>query len=345
MYQTNKLSVYKNSMITRRSFIVKSSFAFAGISLVKNAVSQTFRRSTDKNFPIVISTWNHGLPANEAAWKVLSSGGHSLDAVEAGVRVPEGDPEVITVGYGGIPDACGKVTLDACIMDEKGRAGSVTYLEHIKHPISVARLVMEKTPHVMLSGKGALEFALNSGFKKENLLTPKMKEAWKKWKKEKREFSSKINIENQLLENHDTIGMLAIDIAGRISGACTTSGMGYKMHGRVGDSPIIGAGLFVDGEVGGAVATGTGELVMKTLGSFLVVEMMRGGMSPSEACEQAVKRIAKKIPDYQKHQVGFIALNSLGEYGSFCIQPGFNFAVKTESITVLEDSEAWMKNL
>jgi len=332
-------------MITRRSFVVKSSLAFAGMSLIKNGVSQTFAKSKYPNFPIVISTWNHGLPANEEAWNVLSTGGHSLDAVEAGVRVPEGDPEVITVGFGGIPDASGKVTLDACIMDEKGRAGCVTYLEHIKHPISVARLVMEKTPHVMLSGKGALEFALDNGFKKENLLTPKRKDAWKKWKKEKREFSTKINIENQLIENHDTIGMLAIDKDGRISGACTTSGMGYKLPGRVGDSPIIGAGLFVDGEVGGAVATGTGELVMKTLGSFLVVEMMRGGMSPSEACEQAVKRIAKKIPDYQKHQVGFIALNSLGEYGSFCIQPGFNFAIKTNLITDLKDSEAWMRTL
>jgi len=332
-------------MISRRSFVVKSSLAFAGLSLVKNSVSQSFTKNTGGDVPIVISTWNHGLPANEAAWKILSAGGYALDAVEAGVRVPEADPEVITVGYGGIPDANGKVTLDACIMDEKGRAGSVSYLQHIKHPISVARLVMEKTPHVMLSGKGALEFALGNGFKKEKLLTPKMKDAWKKWKKEKREFSSKINIENQLLENHDTIGMLAIDKEGRISGACTTSGMGYKMPGRVGDSPIIGAGLFVDGEVGGAVATGTGELVMKTLGSFLVVEMMRGGMSPSEACEQAVKRIAKKIPDYQEHQVGFIALNKLGEYGSFCIQPGFNFAVKTNSLTILENSEAWLKTL
>jgi isoaspartyl peptidase/L-asparaginase-like protein (Ntn-hydrolase superfamily) len=172
-----------------------------------------------------------------------------------------------------------------------------------------------------------------------------MKENWKKWKKEKREFSSKINIENQLLENHDTIGMLAIDKEGRISGACTTSGMGYKMPGRVGDSPIIGAGLFVDGDIGGAVATGTGELVMKTLGSFLVVELMRNGMSAAEACEQAVKRIAKKIPDYQQHQVGFIALSKSGEYGSFCIQPGFNFALKTDTETQLIDADSWMKTL
>jgi len=331
-------------MISRRSFVAKSSLAFAGLSLAKHGVSNSVVQNTN-NLPIVISTWKHGLPANEAAWEILAKGGNSLDAVETGVRVPEADPEVITVGYGGIPDANGKVTLDACIMDEKGRAGSVTFLQHIKHPVSVARVVMEKTPHVMLSGDGALQFALANGFEKENLLTPRMKAEWKKWKKEKKTFSTKINIENQLHENHDTIGMLAIDKNGLISGACTSSGMAFKMHGRVGDSPIIGAGLFVDGEIGGAVATGSGELVMKTLGSFLVVELMRNGKSPSEACEEAVKRIAKKIPDYQNHQVGFIALTKSGEYGSFCIQPGFDFAIKTHDISKLEDAEAWMKNL
>ncbi len=331
-------------MNTRRAFIKKSAVLIPAFS-VANAVFAFESSVGEANNPIVISTWNHGLAANEAAWQVLSSGGWSLDAVEAGVRVPEADPEVITVGYGGIPDADGKVTLDACIMDDKGRAGSVAFLESIKHPISVARLVMEKTPHVMLSGDGALKFALQNGFKKENLLTPKMKAEWKKWKKEKKAFSSKINIENQLEDNHDTIGMLAIDSKGRISGACTTSGMGFKLHGRVGDSPIIGAGLFVDGEVGGAVATGSGELVMKTLGSFLVVELMRNGKSPSEACEEAVRRIARKIPDYQNHQVGFIALKKDGEFGSFCIQPGFNFALKTKTETKLVDVEAWMKTL
>ena len=329
-------------MISRRSFISKSSLAMAGLSMSKYSFgSQTGQNS----YPIVISTWNHGMPANEAAWEILSKGGYSLDAVEAGVRVPEGDPNVITVGYGGIPDASGKVTLDACIMDEKGRAGSVTYLQHIKHPISVARLVMEKTPHVMLSGKGALKFATENGFKKENLLTPERKAAWKKWKKEKREFSAKINIENKQEDNHDTIGMLAIDKDGRMSGACTTSGMGYKLPGRVGDSPIIGAGLFVDDEVGGAVATGMGELVMKTLGTFLVVEFMRNGMSPKKACEQAVRRIAQKIPDYQKFQIGYLAMNKAGEYGSYCIQPGFNYAVKSAEFTGMKDAEAWMKKL
>ncbi len=328
-------------MISRRSFLSKSSLAVAGLSMAK----YTSAFPQGNNFPVVISTWNHGLPANEVAWEVLSKGGYALDAVEAGARVPEGDPNVITVGYGGISDASGKVTLDACIMDEKGRAGSVTYLQHIKHPISVARLVMEKTPHVMLSGKGALKFALENGFKKENLLTPERKTAWKKWKKEEREFSAKINIENKQEDNHDTIGMLAIDKDGRMCGACTTSGMGYKLPGRVGDSPIIGAGLFVDDEVGGAVATGMGELVMKTLGTFLVVEFMRNGMLPKDACEQAVKRIAHKIPDYHKYQIGYLAMNKAGEYGSFCIQPGFNYAVKSADFSGMKDAEAWLKKL
>jgi len=202
-------------MITRRSFIAKSTLAVAAASIGTKAFSTTAKQSN--NLPLVISTWKHGMAANEAAWKVLSSGGHSLDAVEAGVRVPEADPNVITVGKGGIPDASGKVTLDACIMDEKGRAGSVTYLQHIVHPISVARLVMEKTPHVMLSGKGALKFALANGFEKEKLLTQKRKEEWKKWKKEHKEFSNKINIENVSEDNHDTIGMLALDKDGRVS--------------------------------------------------------------------------------------------------------------------------------
>ena len=331
-------------MINRRSFIAKSALAVTGAMAATKIFAGNVKRKAN-DFPIVISTWNHGMPANEAAWEILSHGGHSLDAVEAGVRVPEGDPDVITVGKGGIPDASGKVTLDACIMDEKGRAGSVTYLQHIVHPVSVARLVMEKTPHVMLSGKGALKFALDNGFEKERLLTKKRKEEWKKWKKENQKFSNKINIENVNEDNHDTIGMLAIDKDGRVCGACTTSGMGYKLPGRVGDSPIIGAGLFVDGEVGGATATGSGELVMKTLGSFLVVELMRNGMSPSEACEAAVKRIAQKIPDYQNHQIGYIALNTKGEYGSFCIQPGFNYALKTNNITDLVDAESWLKKL
>src|SRR5205085_821270 len=173
-----------------------------------------------------------------------------------GVRVPEADPKITTVGYGGAPDREGRVTLDACIMDEFANCGSVACLEHIVHAISVARKVMEKTPHVMLVGDGALQFALANGFKKENLLTPESEQKWKEWLK-KAEYKPTANI-----ENHDTIGMIALDSSSNFSGACTTSGMAYKMHGRVGDSPIIGARLFVDNEIGAATSTGVGKEVI-----------------------------------------------------------------------------------
>ncbi len=316
-------------MISRRNFFFRTAGAIGGL-LYAGKSAQGMADEIAGRIPVVVSTWNHGLPANEAAWSVLENGGYALDAVEAGVRVPEADPEVITVGYGGLPDADGKVTLDACIMDEKGRAGSVCFLEHIMHPISVARMVMEKTPHVMLSGEGALKFALANGFKKENLLTLEAKNAWKKWKKTNVGFSPVINIEKEIKENHDTIGMLALDSKGRLCGACTTSGMAFKMHGRVGDSPVIGAGLYLDGGVGGAVATGSGELVMKTLGAFLVVELIRNGLTPDEACREAVERIILKIPDYRKHQIGYLALSSKGQTGSFSMQPGFEYAIRTK---------------
>jgi isoaspartyl peptidase/L-asparaginase-like protein (Ntn-hydrolase superfamily) len=321
-------------MTTRREFVGQTLKSAVGLTIIPG-LSLSSPTTQAGEVPVVISTWNHGIPANDAAWTILGKGGYALDAVEAGVRVPEADPGVISVGYGGLPDADGKVTLDAAIMDEKGRAGSVTFLEHIKHPISVARKVMETTPHVMLSGKGALKFALQNGFQKENLLTPEARKVWKKWKKSNIGFKPVINIENEIKENHDTIGMLAIDREGRLCGACTTSGMAYKMHGRVGDSPVIGAGIYVDGEVGGAAATGTGELVMKTLGSFLVVELMRNGLSPDAACREAVDRIVRKMPDYREHQIGYIALNTKGETGAFAIQPGFEYAIRTNSVNEL----------
>ena len=271
--------------------------------------------------PAVISTWKHGLAANEAAWKVLAAGGRALDAVEQGARVSELDPAVTNVGYGGLPDRDGEVTLDACIMDEFGNAGSVVFLRHIKNPISVARLVMEQTPHVMLAGEGALHFALAHGFKKENLLTSAAKAAWKKWRKENSKTPSKIDE-----KNHDTIGLLAIDIHGNISGACTTSGTAWKLPGRVGDSPIIGAGLFVDNEVGGAAATGHGEAVMKIAGAMVVVEAMRHGLTPLAACEEAVRRIAKNERDLKNCQVGFIALNKQGVIGAYSVKRGFEYA-------------------
>jgi N4-(beta-N-acetylglucosaminyl)-L-asparaginase len=282
--------------------------------------------------PVVISTWDFGKVANEAAWKVLEKGGRALDAVEAGVIVPEADPDNQSVGLGGRPDQDGRVTLDACIMDENSRCGSVACLEHIVHAISVARLVMEKTPHVMIVGDGALQFALANGFKKENLLTPKSEKEWKEWLKESK-YSPQKNIENMLPggeKNHDTIGMVAMDKKGNLSGACTTSGMAYKMHGRVGDSPIIGAGLYVDNEVGAATSTGVGEEVIRIVGSHLVVELMRQGLDPEAACKQAVERIAARNPQAAKAvQVGFLALNKKGVFGGYALQKGFSYAVKS----------------
>jgi N4-(beta-N-acetylglucosaminyl)-L-asparaginase len=277
--------------------------------------------------PVALSTWRHGLDANAAAWPILQAGGRALDAVEAGVRVPEGDPEITSVGYGGAPDRDGFVTLDASIMDEAGRGGSVAAIQEIMHPVSVARQVMEKTPHVMLVGQGAQDFAVANGFERQNLLTPRSKAAWERWVEENGDYRPPINI-----ENHDTIGMLTLDQAGDLSGACTTSGAAYKYHGRVGDSPIIGAGLYVDNEVGGATSTGWGEAVIRAVGSFLVVELMRQGMSPADACEMAVDRVISKNPDWRQIQVGFIALNKDGEYGGFCIAPGFNYAVLTPDV-------------
>ncbi len=290
--------------------------------------SNTPQALTKVTKPIVLSTWRFGIQANNVAWEVLSKGGSALNAVEKGVHRIEADPEERSVGYGGRPDRDGKVTLDACIMDEKANIGSVACLQHIKHPISVARAVMEKSPHVMLVGEGALQFALEQGFPKENLLTEASEKDWREWLK-KAEYEPVANI-----ENHDTIGMIALDAEGNLSGACTTSGMAYKMHGRVGDSPIIGAGLYVDNEVGAATATGHGEEIIRVVGSHLVVEQMRHGKSPQEACEAAVQLILKKFKireaDYSTTQIGFIALNKAGEFGSYCLQKGFNFAVMDE---------------
>ncbi|MDC7994722.1 N(4)-(beta-N-acetylglucosaminyl)-L-asparaginase [Altibacter sp. HG106] len=274
--------------------------------------------------PIAIATWN--VPdAVGKAWEILSDGGKALDAIEQGCRVEEANAEGQSVGIGGLPDRDGNVTLDACIMNSEGDYGAVVYLQNIKHPISVARKVMEETPHVLMAGKGAEQFAVSLGFEKENLLTEASRKAWEEWKVTS-EYKPVINI-----ENHDTIGMLAMDAAGNISGGCTTSGLAYKMAGRVGDSPIIGSGLFIDNEVGGATATGMGEEVLKTVGSFLIVELMRQGMSPQKACEEAIGRIVSKNKErLGDFQVAYIAMNKKGETGSYAIHPGFSVTRATE---------------
>jgi N4-(beta-N-acetylglucosaminyl)-L-asparaginase len=312
----------------RRNFIKAGAVGLASPILLAGKK----KMKVNKNNPIVVSTWLHGIPANEASIKVLKKNGSALDAVEVGVRVTEADAENQSVGLGGRPDSEGNVTLDACIMDSDGNAGSVAFLQNIKHPISVARKVMEKTDHVMLAGKGAFEFALKNGFKKENLLTEQSRKGWLEWKKDN-------NIKDSWGPNddHDTITSLAQDNDGNLSGACTTSGLAYKLHGRVGDSPIIGAGMYVDNEVGAAGATGMGELVMKTCGSFLVVELMRQGYSAMEACNEAVNRIVKQEGGKTKLQVGYIALGKDGSIGYSSIQKGFQYALYKDGVNKLHD--------
>lgn len=311
----------------RRTFIQNASLSSIGIvaggtalsckneNAPKDAVSDPLL--IDNSLPLVVATWNVK-ESTAKAWEVLEKGGSALDAIEQGCRVEEANAEGQSVGIGGLPDRDGNVTLDACIMNAEGDYGAVVYLQNIKHPISVARKVMENTPHVILAGKGAEQFAVSEGFVKEDLLTEASKKAWEEWKKTS-EYKPIINI-----ENHDTIGMLAIDKNGDISGGCTTSGLAYKMAGRVGDSPIIGSGLFIDNEIGGATATGLGEEVLKTVGSFLIVELMRQGMTPQKACEEAIGRIVRKKKDFKDFQVGYIAVNKKGIVGSYSIHDGFS---------------------
>lgn len=290
--------------------------------------------------PIVLSTWfNQSLTANEAAWKILSNGGNALDAVESGVQVSENDINNCCVGLAANPDRDGIVTLDASIMNHKYQIGAVAALERIKSPIHTARLVMEKTPHVMIVGEGAQQFALSQGQTLESgKLSEHAQKAYNEWLK-KSEYKPLINIEknggpNPAGEfNHDTIGMIAMDAEGNLSGACTTSGMSFKMHGRVGDSPIIGAGLYVDNAIGAATATGQGEEVIRCCGSFLVVEFMRQGYHPEMACKKAVERIKQITPcDPKTMQIGFIAINKHGEYGGYALQKGFDFGVTAKEL-------------
>ena len=331
-------------MVNRRKFLQLSTIAAPLLSM-KN----TFTTGNVQTKPIVVSTWNNGREVNAEAWKILSKNGRALDAVEAGARYVE-DTIDCCIGLGGYPDRDGIVTLDACIMDEKANCGSVGAIEQIKHPVSVARKIMENTPHIMLVGEGAQQFALENGFEKQSKeLSAPAKAAYENWLK-KSDYKPEINIENKPTAlvgkkdngpfappffddgspNHDTMGLVAIDASGNMSGAVTTSGMAFKIHGRVGDSPIIGAGLFVDNEVGAATSSGLGEEVMRICGTHVVVEYMRHGLSPEAACRKAIDRIVNRdIQRAKTLQVGFLALNNKGEYGAYAIQKGFVFAVKS----------------
>lgn len=330
--------------MNRRELI--KTLGLGGLFLV--AGKSSFTKGLNGTKPIVLSTWyNQSEVANLAAWNVLKSKGNALDAVEQGVMTQENDWENCCVGLGGNPDREGQVTLDASIMNHKSECGSVAFLENIKNPIRVARAVMEKSPHVMLVGKGAQQFATENGFALYNPgLSTHAQKAYDEWLV-KSEYQPIRNIEKNVINepivpkkmkggvfNHDTIGMIAMDANGNLSGACTTSGMGFKMRGRVGDSPIIGAGLYVDNEVGAATATGHGEEVIRISGSFLVVEFMRQGYSPKMACQKAVERIIKKTPlKADEIQVGFIAINKEGEHGGYAINQGFDYGLTTNRYT------------
>jgi len=315
-------------MTSRRHFLRQMGLTTAALALPGPLLAATGGAPDGAR---VVSTWDFGVGANQAAWQVLQSGGHALDAVEQGARWAETDLCNTTVGRCGYPDRDGIVTLDASIMDGDGRCGAVAALEEIDHPISVARKVMEHTPHVMLVGQGAQQFALEQGFQRQRLLTPDAEKAWQQWRTHA-QYNPQINAERRQIpgnsDNHDTLGILAIDRNGRLSGACTTSGMAWKLRGRVGDSPIVGAGLYVDNEVGAATASGVGEEMIRNAASFLVVELMRQGRSPLAACQEAIARVVHKRPDATRSlQVCFLAINRHGEVGAFALHPGFVYAV------------------
>ncbi len=307
----------------RRSFIGKTLAGSVAAFFVPKVISAQGKPLLNKKInttkgPVSICTWQF-TKANAAAAAALESGSDAISAAIKAAEIEELNSKNTTVGYGGAPDREGNVTLDASVMDHLGNCGSVVAVENIIHVAALARDVMEKTPHVMLAGKGAESFAKSLGYEHANLLTEQSKKNWEKWLKNSK-YKPIINI-----ENHDTIGVLCLDKKGNIGGACSTSGLGYKMKGRVGDSPIIGSGLFIDNTIGGAVATGMGEEVVKTVGSFLIVELMRQGHTPQEACDEAINRIIEKQAVEINFQVAYIAINKKGNVGSSSIHKGFTY--------------------
>ncbi|MBC23005.1 MAG: hypothetical protein CMJ32_03695 [Phycisphaerae bacterium] len=314
--------------------------------------------------PIIISTWSFGQKSNDQVWPDLASGGSSLDAVVKACAIADADEQIDSVGRGGMPDASGRMSLDGCIMQAPDRCGSAAAVRHHLHPVEVARLVMEHTEHVMLVGEDADVFADQHGLQREELLTEKARQAWKKWSSDRKKpdptdagasgrpidqgpedgrlFSSYLEDPSDpesRWRNHDTIGVLSIDEGGVLSGACSTSGWAFKVPGRVGDSPIIGHGLYVDPSSGGCVATGSGELVMGTCGSFLVVELMRNGKSPLEAIMEVVERIDQSHDITSKHQVAFIAIKPDGHWSAAALRKGFRAAIRDDDGSRIVDPE------
>jgi L-asparaginase/N4-(beta-N-acetylglucosaminyl)-L-asparaginase len=326
--------------------------------------------------PLILSTWSFGQRGNEAAWPGLAGGGHSIDAVQKVCEVVDADPEVDSVGLGGLPDASGHVTLDGCIMLAPNRCGSVCAVRRFMHPVSIARRVMERTQHVMLAGGGADAFAEQEGFLPADLLAANAQDAWEKWKKDHvvadqtrdrgverqrslrpidRTGSGRLFLhpgpsedqeqdDESKWKHHDTIGVLALDSQGVLAGGCSTSGTPFKLPGRVGDSPIIGHGLYVDPEHGAAVATGAGELIMGICGSFLVVECMRRGASPADALRQTLQRICDAYEIREDHQVAMIALRPDGRWSSAALRPGYKTSRRSASRSEVLDPELVLLN-
>jgi N4-(beta-N-acetylglucosaminyl)-L-asparaginase len=334
------------SDMDRRKFIKAATIAGSSIAILDHSPLFASEKKASRktaaapHTPMVLSTWDFKVRSNETAYEILEKGGSLLDAVEQGINPVEADPNITSVGRGGYPDRDGHLTLDACIMDEHGNAGAVACIEHIMHPVSVARKVLEKTPHVLLVGRGALQFAVEQGFTKEDLLTEKAKAAYQEWLKTSK-YQPPISE-----HNHDTIGLLAMDLKGNLAGGCSTSGAAWKMHGRVGDSPLIGDGLYVDNEIGAATSTGLGEACIKVAGSFLVVESMRYGKSPQEACRVAVERVIQKQPQYREIDnflVGFVAMNRRGEVGALSYRKGLQYSLCVDGKNQVFDAEYLVK--
>ncbi|HXX24047.1 MAG TPA: N(4)-(beta-N-acetylglucosaminyl)-L-asparaginase [Terriglobia bacterium] len=302
--------------IDRRDFM-KSMAGAAALAAVEAKPASALESG-----PVFLSTWVHGKPANERAAEVFKGGGSLLDAVEKGINVPEDDPRVMSVGYGGLPNEEGEVELDAAIMDgTRHHAGAVCSLRHIKNPISVARLVLERTRHTTLAGEGAFRFALKMGFEPQLLLTPESLKKYMDWKSNSQRKTFWVTS-----ETHDTIGMVATDGKGHVVSGCSTSGLAWKIPGRVGDSPLVGCGVYADDNVGAASATGDGDLMTNYCTSISIVHYMASGMSPQDACLELLRHMANTDPKNKNGDCCVIAINNSGGIGAASMKSAYRLS-------------------
>lgn len=312
--------------MSRRRFVGKTTAGLLGAAALSRKAKAALSAGAGE-VPLIVSTWPFGKDSNDQALKVLRQGGSILDAVEQGIWVAESNAPNQSVGLGGRPNAAGVVQLDACIMHGPGhQAGSVGAIEGIRHPISAARRVMEKTRHVMLVGEGARMFALQEGLESIEIDSQERNQAW-----QKKQMAQRAKQAGAKKSDHDTIALLVLGADGNIAGGCSTSGLGGKLPGRVGDSPILGSGLYVDNEVGAAGATGVGENVMRYCATFRIVEYMRQGLSPGDACLETIRHIARVNPKGMNLSINFVALDKRGNFGAAGTDAGFRYSVTTQS--------------